>query len=604
MGNICSTTESVAKVKEKGPRELIAEFSISLLARDYPFEQCQILHSFCQLLLAKCVSIEACERTLLYFSRIADKKDGYQLLNTALLIATQTEQIFFLNQHSLAFFSALYKKNQVAFAQVTAQIKELCTVDKALLKAHHLDTVVASLQQQIPANALNVIDLFLIKSEIDYEAALQTLRQAHAPELDSAAKANNKIHHAIPHALEIRERALYVLSELLGLFPADKERNLFLKAIIGFMIEFHDHEQMVCAPFNSVEEVTAYRIMDWLTEALRLDNHPQLKNILSFMADKIIVLGTTMVFSPVRTVDLSEIYLSFADLVVPNELKVISPFLDLLEITMLITGVCDKNPAALYQVVCWQQKDANTATLTQLQNCLPTPLLIERFFKCAAFKPYFSDEAAVDVMDAQAFFITLAPHLCMRAEICAKDKPAKVAAFISFVADCRQQYSDVDRATFSIWYNQQVLDRGMEPIIDELLFNAVEQETSFSLSQRGGLQFVCEHLKKRQLIPLCGADEMPLIDRAVARRNANNLSAFKQFYTGLKDHEKQVLIGEVILAIVLQAGALYAQQMRKGRHQAPASQAVSSRGLVNHTLFAQALEPEATEEKGAMTHSL
>jgi hypothetical protein len=314
------------------------------------------------------------------------------------------------------------------------------------LRGNHIDTVIASLNQQqaLPARALEYIAPFLKDSAVDYKATLQRLRLAYGPELDIRAKASQKLHHAAPHALEIRERTMLML-QILGVFPESDADSAFLKDIISFMIEFHDEEQINKGSSMSVEEATVEHILGWLNKALALNTRPQLKELLAFIANRVIVLGTTMVFSPIQTVDLSDLYLLIEDSAIQAEMIVIDPSNRVLnKITtaaMLMTGICDKNPAALPAVVNNQASDARTATHSLLNKYLKAPLLIDEFFNHASFSPYFKDLGPCSIIDYQAFFITFTPHLSMRTELSAKAKPELAHALITFVADCREKRS-------------------------------------------------------------------------------------------------------------------------------------------------------------------
>ncbi|WP_133128489.1 hypothetical protein [Legionella nagasakiensis] len=565
----CTHSSKVLPIDEttsNRPEVFITEFITALYDSGYPRSHSSMLDAFRGHLLDKHHSIEELIKTIRYFETLASRNDHYRLLNIAILVTNQSEQIWHLNDQSLQFLAELHEKNSEAFTELMTKFKTICRTNKLFLKANHLDTVIASLQQQmhLPADALRSVDAFLSAPGTDYAAALHTLRRTHGPELDVAAKAHHKLHHAIPHALEIKERSLHVVTKDLELLHTDSPGDRFLRAIAGFMIEFHDHEQVNSAPFASVEEITADRILGWLTESLDLDTHPELKTLLEFMADRIIVLGTTMVFSPERTTDLSELYVLVEDAAKRAGFTVSHPsnkeLLRMIEAVMLVTGICDKNPAALATIVRMQQTDAAAATLPLLRHYLPHPLVLERFFASSSFTSYREGEPP-STMDMQTFLMTLVPHLCMRAELSAKSKPKIVSDLIEFVAECRDLRSSAPDSDFQAWYDREFERRGMDAIIEELLFAAIDGEVAFSHSQVGGLKFAHDRLESLEFLT---GERALLIDTTVPEKDAANLLAFRTFYQSLRMSEKKLLVREILLTVIVQAGAIYSRQPERG----------------------------------------
>ncbi|AHE66276.1 hypothetical protein [Legionella oakridgensis] len=568
----CTHSSPVLPMDETSdkPESFIAEFITALYDSGYPRSHSAMLDVLTGHLLDKHRSIEELVKTIRYFETLASHDDHYRLLNVAILITNQSEQIWHLNSQSLQFLAELYEKNREAFTELMTKLQTICKENKLFLKANHLDTVIASLQQQmhLPAEALRSVDAFLSASGTDYAAALHALRRTHGPELDVAAKAHHKLHHAIPHALEIKERSLHVVTKDLELLHTDSPDDRFLRAIAGFMIEFHDHEQVNSAPFASVEEITANRILGWLTESLDLDTHPELKTLLEFMADRIIVLGTTMVFSPERTTDLSELYVlmenaaKHAGFIVSDASN--KELIRMIEAVMLVTGICDKNPAALATIVRMQQTDAAAATLPLLRHYLPHPLVLERFFASPSFTSYRGGEPP-STMDIQTFLITLVPHLCMRAELSAKSKPKIVSDLIEFVAECRDLRSSAP-SDFQAWYDREFERRGMDAIIEELLFASIDGEVAFSRSQVGGLKFAHDRLESLGFLT---EERALLIDTTTPEKDAANLLGFRTFYQNLSLPEKKLLVREILLTAIVQAGAIYSQQPERGYVPSP-----------------------------------
>jgi hypothetical protein len=89
-----------------------------------------------------------------------------------------------------------------------------------------------------------------------------------------------------------------------------------------------------------------------------------------------------------------------------------------------------------------------------------------------------------------------------------------------------------------------------------LFFTSIPSERAFSLSQLSGLRFVSDRLKHLEVLP-------SIIDKDVPARDVSNLLAFEAFYSNLEQEEKSELASELTLALVMQAGAVYAQKEQK-----------------------------------------
>jgi hypothetical protein len=462
MGGIHSRSIRDSKVLPKStPRELINEFLLFLELGHkayFDFYRTQ-LSVFTERLIARTLDIEAYKETIAYYKKLIGTQADLGLFDTALHISNLSDQIWLLNDRTLNFFAELNKKSNKDFMELMTQLYGLCKEKRLDLKANHLDTVIAAIEQQktLAANALTFIDPFLKKTPINYKSALSSLRLLHRPELDRAAKEHLKLHHAIPHSLEIRERSLLVFNQL-ELFSEDDAADIFLKDLISFMIEFHDHEQVDKGSFMSMEEITADRVIYWLHLALSLDIRPELRTLLDYIANRIIVLGTTMIFSPTHTADLSELYLLIGDYAEQAGIVTVDPsnrqLSALMDCVMLITGVCDKNPVALPWVVDNQANFSELCTFNLLK-AYNKGMLFERFFNAGSFTCYFKEPGSLTARDYQAFFMTLTPHLAMRTELSAKKQPELARILISFVAECRHQRLIESEVDFIAWYCNQ-----------------------------------------------------------------------------------------------------------------------------------------------------
>jgi hypothetical protein len=501
-----------------------------------------------------------------YFTTLSNKTDAYQFFNTAANIMIKMNKSWCLNDESLTFFSQLSQHNRVLYNSLLDELSLLCTDNLLSLNTTHIDTVIASLLRHInlPEDPFTLLDTIN-----DIAPTLQTLREIHGPTLGQTAHHNLLIHHDIPHALEIRLRTMHILSSKINLFIEDIPRNRFLDSVISFIIEFHDYVQGKKGPFNSVELATAHHISHWITDALHLEPEDPLIKIIGFMADQIIVLGTTMIFSPKKTMDLSQLYFMFKDKAIEaTMLSSMGPskeFAKRIEICMLITGVSDKNPTAMDAVVQYQLNDKAVASLPLLRNYFTDTLMLDHFFNQPSFTSYSHNPLAITASDTQSFLINLVPHLGMRAELGVKSKLEAVSTasqtYINFILQCRHMLLIFVDSSFTRYYIEEFTKQKMDEIIATLFFSdaAITGEISFSKSQTGSLEFVTNKL--RLLAPPGLEDNYAmLIDPTVPETDALNFHAIKVFYDSLNTSDQAQLVSELLLIAVMQAGNTYAQQ--------------------------------------------
>ena len=517
-----------------------------------------------------------CEKTIEYLKHLATYPDNYCLFDTAVEVIVRTKRIWHINEQSLTFFHEMYKQNRAIFNDLLESIGQLCERNQLFLQADHIDTVIASFlkQKELPADSLDIIDHFLDRTNPMIESIIQSIHKQHQPDLTRTATTHSLIHHDIPHSLEMKNRIIYVVCNTLSLLATESKRDRFLRNIAGLMIEFHDVVQVDKGDFKSVELATAAQIIEWLTTSkqLSLADEPELKKIIAFMADQIIVLGTTMVFGLKQTTDLSQLFLMIEDASISAGCIVAhqsnQQFIHLMRTMMLVTGVCDKSPSALSAVADMQHNNPNTDGLAVISHYFQRPLLLERFFLSQPLS-FESDKASSSgALARERFLITLVPHLCMSAELNKRSKLDSVISYIDFINSCRKKLlmcgSELE---FKSWYDQAFTEQHMGDVVDTLFFEFMESEIGFSQSQIGGLEFAS---KKLQLLT---PESEPLIDLTVPHQDMANFSAFKTFYDGLDSSEKNSLINELLLVVVLQAGNTYAQQDQQHKlpHQSPRS---------------------------------
>ena len=560
-------------------KDMVLQFIADLSQRNYPDDELAQLMRFCEQL--RNLSSEECSDLMVYCKKLILKTDNFRLLKGLILIANKVGLIWQLDDDTLDFFIQTNEKNKEVFNDLLSQLKALCD-NKLYLKAHHLNALIYSLKQQmnLPIDVLNSLDVFLNNNSVDYDATLQGLRSTHGPELDNTAQQALRLHHAAPHALEVSVRSMYVLQHL-GLFTVHAARANFLKAVIRFIIEFHDYEQMPSRGFVSAEEATGNTLFIWLTTALKIEKNSSMDAFMAFIINRIIVLGTTMVFSPVRTMDLSELYflIESAAKRIDFELAHSSNLLIIqsIEAVMLVAGLCDKNPASVPLIAEQQEKDKQLATLNLLENYQKNKVLVA-FFNKGCFKPYFNNNNT-PAIDIQTFFITLAPHVGMRTELSAHRNPELSRALIQFIAEGRVKRLTLSKEQFIEWYDEEFSKQKLVKVLHELLFLSINNEIAFNHSQLGGLTFVSSRLLQNKLI-----NAADLIDANVPARDAANLEALNEFNKKLDTRQQEALASELVMAVLLQVGAIYIHQQEFG-YKSDVANKLGTSTAVNLGLF-------------------
>ena len=487
-----------------------------------------------------------------------------------------------LNEKSLSFLHDLWSKAVFPFDQWLTKFER-----SALhLRAHQLDTVIALLHAEMALSEgiMDSLHAYLMASP-NAESKLEPLLGLHAQELNQSACEHHLIHHALPHALEIAHRTNQVIDHL-GLLITHDPASRFLRTVATLMMQFHDLEQKDKRGGHSVEEATAARVSGWIATALAIPENSEMKKLIDFMASHIIVLGTTMIHSTKRTMDLSELFFDIRNLAASAGFPVIyappadrsgapeskASLIYSVDAILLLIGVCDKNPASIYDVVAAQAVDESFSTLIMMNRYFERPLLLEKFFSGRAFFSPF-DQGASDNISQQAFLMALIPHVSMRAEYSATQS----LSFIEFIRWCRQErINHPSTASFMQAFNDECITLDMNRLLDLFFFEAIDFQINFCVSQERGLVFVANKLVSMGFSPksmtgVASGHFQPMINPRAPVRDAGNLRALKLFYDQLDKSSQELLISELLFAIVVQAGELQACQLRLSEKKPVAS---------------------------------
>ncbi|MDP3562834.1 MAG: hypothetical protein Q8R83_11730 [Legionellaceae bacterium] len=514
-----------------------------------------------------------------------------------------------LSIESLRFLDTITNKNPAVFNRLLVKLNELYNPnDRQLaLKAHHVDAVIRILhiQTMLKANIAQSLKNYLMQENPDIHQIVNRLRKRYLPHISLQASAANLLHHTLQHASEIKNRSMAVITHDLGLFASKTDHfDIFLRTIIRFIIECHDHEQTNPQHYGSVEQATAARITEWLTTPPlglpNLSNH--LKNAVHFLSEYITSLGTTMIWSPISTMDLSYLFKSIEQLAHEADIPVIDEsnidFVEKIRMSALITGICDKTPAALLPVVKRQSDLPQTNSLSYLNKYYKIkPHQIEQYAEKSLFQVFFEN--------TEYPFIPYYPHESLQYNYQAllMGLPSKLGMEVEFANLKEQEHNDAVALGNFIKYYQRVhklfeansetrsdffreLELAFEQnnvvkLVENLFFSRekITKEINFSMSQTMNLELAKSEIsvflakqKNNNPTPSPGLffsyseritpDE--LINSTVPATDAANLEALYQFYLGLPAAGKKRLIQEMTLNMVLQAGTIYLEQPRSG----------------------------------------
>lgn len=536
-------------------------------------------------LCLKALCFDECWQTLRYLDEQIGDAAKFKVAAQLIIF---TEQLWRVKSESLSFFVQMEMDNPQIFYDLCKTLHSLCSNQSLYLKAHHLDTVISRLQRQLSDDIPALINTYLAEHPAatgeQFKAKINILRAEKLPWIAAQAKHRQLSHHNLNHASEVKIRAKHA-AEKLNLFQVNSAIDVFLLRVILLAIECHDFIQIEPGDYATVELASAAEVTTWLKEILDLS--PEIHGMIELIVHDIIVLGTTMVFSPVSTLDLSELFFIFERYALQANMIVSSPespnaqFMQRIHAMTLITGICDKTPAAIYEVVRRQAEQTETNSLANLKKYYPNQmLLLEVFFRHSNyFKVYYPQESARD--NQQAFLISIVPHLCMRAELSLHQEPVDAAAFVNFIRECQNQHKSDNSADFMQYFTETFNAENIASVVNKLFFANIDNEVRFCNSQESSLMAAlstlttCGYLDEQAKEPAVEtlntnaalAIQHPdivknslFIDASIPKTDAYNLDGFRDFYDTLSEGEKQQLIAELMLNIVLQAGALYVKK--------------------------------------------
>ena len=498
-----------------------------------------------------------------------------------------------MSQQSIDFFCLLSTENTDLFSNLLQQLQDLRKKEgrSLSLQAAHVDTVIAYWYklQELPSDIFALLDAYLKKNQLDVQknirkpikTIIQDLRVEHAPHFITQAEQHHLQHHTYLHFLEVKMRTMKLLKQL-GLFNTNSPRDVFLREIISFIVEFHDHEQKEKGEYASVEQVTAKRVATWLIDALDLKQYaPELTPVIEIYTDCVVDLGTTMVWGADSTMDLMELFFLFDNAAfqakIGTNYTADNPFLALLSVISLLVGLCDKNPAASRYLM--EQETFQIHTIESLKDTLQSFLIIEQFLSVnliSSFSPEISQ---------QAWLTTWPPHFNMRLELSLADPALSPSAIqlINMLKKYQKRYiGGMNNEELSEWLENECSSALLQNMIEQLFFTKREKsiitdgvqikslvsgimgEIKFSNSQFDTVLFcrdkISQLLNQWDGINAATATDSLGIDPNVPYLDAINLGELEAFYFACSPEEKTQLCKELFVLSGRQMGTFYASQ--------------------------------------------
>ena len=171
---------------------------------------------------------------------------------------------------------------------------------------------------------------------------------------------------------------------------------------------------------------------------------------------------------------------------------------------------------------------------------------LNAFFKSSDFFHYYPDTQLS--ANCRAFFIAIVPHLCMCFELHAKTLDELAINFIVFIRHAQAKRIKASHAEeFNSWFNEQLLSYDIRLPLEAIFFSAIHKERSFCEGQLKSLEF-----KQKALHALTAHR---LIEPAVTITDSKNLNALHLYYADLPADKQDLLLRELVMVLVLQAGA-------------------------------------------------
>lgn len=455
-----------------------------------------------------------------------------------------------LSERSIFLLNNLCAQSEDEFNHLIADIRDLASSEGGALHltAAHVDMLLAALDEQmrLPEKSMQVLETLFAGRASRQISIIDALTQERGvPHLDREAEKHHLLYHISAHGRAVMSRALYVLKIRFGLFDSSSDMDRGFEALLGFILRFHDLDQVRFVETTSVETLTAARLNAWLIAELEdLAFDPDMQAIVGFLCQHVIVLGTTMIYSSKSMCDLHQIFFRVEEAYRNAGFSVVSPsndnFVRMVKIVVLVCSASDKNAAAI-------QTLAGLEALTdpKTEPCYARMKTLSAFFEEGAFELYYP--GANRKINERAFLITLVQHISMCFEIPAKRGNRQAITFVNFIQTCHERLGRKSTVSdFMAWFDNLYAHSHVREAVEAMFFSAIEREKSFSRGQVASLEFIYA-----QLNALTGVG---LVEPSVPETDAKNLDALKGFYDAASEDIKNKLCSDLALVLIFQTG--------------------------------------------------
>ncbi|MCR9191028.1 MAG: hypothetical protein NXI01_00005 [Gammaproteobacteria bacterium] len=423
-----------------------------------------------------------------------------------------------LNDASLGFVKSIAHANPNGLKKLIDKFQQLQLQVDA--DACHLVMNALTDQINIPRDALQSIQTYLQKDS--NRKLLQELQQLSSPK--------SRLQQSVSKVMDN-----------LNIFSDKTIEQQFLRSILSIMIDWtHDHKYR-----------SSKHAVKWLTTILGISQKSDLSNLLRMIADQL-YLSEYVIQGKSRQMDCLELFFSLENLTTTTDMNLISapnkPLMKNIHATLVIGMICKHSPHAFYDVVASEAYHQHDTALTQVQKYQPAPLHWEQFFKSTAYKAYFSKKPSLRMVAHHSFIDTLMTHI---------QKHADLKNLTAFIDRALEAHADKNPEDFLIWFNTQMKEPQLQPMVQSLLFTSVYQATlqhkasNAGRIRSGALQLVALGFSHRSAAALKTGCFQPLVNTEIAAIDVMNIEAMVKFFEQQTPELQAKLMHELFLLIVL-----------------------------------------------------
>lgn len=535
-----------------------------------------------------------------FITNLSDLKDNYYIkhINTASFNPDITELLGIIKEdlcvESTNFFRLLSSKQIINPNEVKTLDKnpikkwankfKLCDIK---LRAEQLNSVclLLNLQANLAADSLSALEQYLTATNIDFEKALTNYSQLKLDHLLQTSDKTNLVHHVFARKLEITSHIRQMITNL-SLLPTDNKASDCLMQLIDIIIQFDDNLSAGHAVTDSEKPTLANELANSLINALSIQANPNnsdfdaVSQLIHFITHLIIVGGTSLIQSKKRVMGLMEVLFMLEEdssrlgMLFTSESN--QSLVNTLKIIAVLRGIYDKTPSSSFDIVAEQSKALIQETRPSIKQYIEGISVLEAFFKSPLFKPYFGISQELIPINQQAFLMMISAQLLTSTTSNLsgyEEEPRQ--EIVKFIALCR---SNIKNVQFKSDYNQLFAKYDIEQTISKLLFAQIEEKVKVNYSQIDGLRYMTTRLilmglSHRSLTGLttCGNFQQ-MFNSDVPKQDAENLKALYQFYCNLTHEEKNNLIKELLMTVIIQTKGIESPSLGLGNHLKPLRQ--------------------------------